>query len=75
MAKKCKGCGKYAENCDCEHGFEDYIDDEEEEIEIKQSTPTASELKSRYPGYRDESYGFGAFLGLDFPYVAGDPGL
>jgi len=69
--KKCKTCGRYAENCECEHGFEDYYD---EEI-TKPSTPTASELKSRYPGFKDENYGFGAFLGLDFPYVAGDPGL
>lgn len=32
-------------------------------------------MKSKHPGYSDESYNAGMFLGTDFPYVAGDPGL
>lgn len=32
-----------------------------------------NDMEERHPGYRKENYNAGRFLGLDFPYVAGDP--
>lgn len=33
------------------------------------------EMDTKYPDYSEESKNAGRFLGLDFPYVPGDPGL
>lgn len=60
----CARCNNYEEDCICSSGFKE--------------PPPASlydELKREYPGYSEGSYRAGNFLGLDFPYVPGDPGL
>jgi len=65
MNEYCKKCYNEIEECTCNMN-----DEEKERYQQK-----FDELKRKYPGYRDENYGFGAFLGLDFPYVPGDPGI
>lgn len=53
--------------------------DEEDDIPSTDDVHTAElrdkRMREQYPGYSEESYGFSNFLGIDFPYVPGDPGL
>lgn len=59
----CARCNNYEEECICSSGF-------------KEPPPSRyDKLKQEHPGYPEESYRAGDFLGLDFPYVPGDPGL
>lgn len=46
---------------------DDYIDDRPD---VEDSL---DEMKRNHPGYSEESYRAGKFLGVDFPYVPGDP--
>lgn len=59
----CLNCNNYEDECICSKGF-------------KEPPPSRyEEIKRNHPGYSEESYRAGDFLGLDFPYVPGDPGL
>lgn len=46
-----------------------YDDDDDDYYERKRK------MDRDFPGYSDESKRAGLFIGLDFPYVPGDPGL
>lgn len=46
--------------------------DEEEDLSFDERL---EQLENDFPEYSEESKRAGAFIGLDFPYVPGDPGL
>jgi hypothetical protein len=51
-----------------------FIDPNEDE-KLQEDSDKLEDMKDRHPGYSDEQYNAGIFLGTDFPYIAGDPGL
>lgn len=58
--RKCDNCGFSELECDCENP--NIVD----EINI-------NEMKRKHPGHNDDAYSAGRMLGVDFPYVPGDP--
>lgn len=46
--------------------------EERDEIEYERRV---NNMRNSFPGYSNESINAGMFLGLEFPYVPGDPGL
>lgn len=53
---------------------EERLNDDSDNNESEESS-ALQKMKNEYPGYTEESYKAGRFIGLNFPYVPGDPGL
>jgi hypothetical protein len=59
----CSSCGQPLDKCNCDDLRDGgYYNDEEIE-----------DMKKRHPGHSEEAYRTGRNLGVDFPYVPGDP--
>lgn len=58
----------YNDDDDDDYGHQNHYDDDRED-------DYEDEMDRKYPHYSQESRNAGRFLGLDFPYVPGDPGL
>jgi len=58
--RRCKVCGYSESTCECEYP------------EMIEQTPV-DKIKKNHPGHSDESCKIGSMLGVDFPYVPGDP--
>lgn len=48
-------------------------DDEEDDDHVERHEDEDDDMEKRHPGHTKEAYDAGRFLGVDFPYVPGDP--
>ena len=48
---------------------------EPQDLDDDDDDETDNDMEIQYPGYSQEAYNAARFIGIDFPYVAGDPGL
>lgn len=68
MQARCPYCFKPLDKCQC-----DDLDYGESINEPTEEDADIDEMKRKHPGHSDEAYRTGRNLGVDFPYVPGDP--
>jgi hypothetical protein len=69
----CPFCKENISKCECNDVHYDYSDEDSAFGDRDDGNADIEDMKRNHPGHSEEAYRTGRNLGVDFPYVPGDP--